>query len=141
MRGKVLKGAGRRKEVATAVVNFILPYMPNPALIQHEWATHGTCTGLTASEYFTAVLQARATVQLPVQFTSLREKVNETPSQIEAQFAASNPSFPEDAFHALCRNHAFTEVRVCFNKEPKPQSCTVSVGECMEPSIAIRPPL
>ena len=139
--GRGPESCGPAKKVATAVVNFILPYMLNTGLIQEEWATHGTCTGLTPSDYFTAVLQARATVQLPVQLTSLQEKANETPSQIEAQFAASNPSFPEGAFRALCRNGAFTEVRVCFRKEPKPQSCTASTGECNDPSIVIRPPL
>jgi ribonuclease T2 len=139
--GKDPEFCGSAKKVSTPVVNFILPYMPSPSLIQHEWAAHGTCTGLSQSDYFTAVLQARAAVQLPVQITALKETANETPSQIEAQFVGSNPSFPEGSFRTGCRNGAFTEARVCFDKQLKPQLCTASAGECSERSIAIRPPI
>ncbi len=128
------------KTVAKAVINFILPYMPSPGLIQHEWATHGTCTGLTPSEYLADVLQARSAVQIPVQFAALEETAMESPGLIEAQFAESNPSFPPGAFRSVCHNGSLAEVRVCFDKDLKPRICTPSAGQCITRQIAIRPP-
>jgi ribonuclease T2 len=138
--GKNPESCGPAKSVAKSVINFILPYMPSPVLIQHEWATHGTCTGLTPADYFASVLQARSSVQLPVQFTALQETTMESPGLIETQFAESNPAFPGGAFRVACRNGALTEVRVCFNKELKPQVCAASLEECTASSIAIVPP-
>ena len=129
------------KKVSGAVVNFILPYLLSPARVQQEWATHGACTGLTPSDYFTALLQARAAVQLPVQLTGLKETARETPIQIETQFAGSNPLFPEGAFRTQCRNGAFTGVLVCFDKGPRPQTCPAVAEECGPASVEIKPPI
>jgi ribonuclease T2 len=138
--GKSPESCGPAKPVAKAVVNFILPYMPSPSLIQHEWAIHGTCSGLKPADYFANVLQARSAVQFPVQFAALEETAMESPGLVESQFAESNPAFPGGAFRVACRNGALTEMRVCFDRELKPQVCTPSVGECTASSIAILPP-
>jgi ribonuclease T2 len=114
--------------------------MPSPSLIQHEWATHGTCTGLTQDAYFTKVLLARSAVQIPVQVTSISGTETESPSQIEAQFEGSNPAFPQGAFRTACRSGAFTEIRACFDKGLKGRACTASAGECSSPTVTIRPP-
>ena len=118
----------------------MLPSMLSSGLIQHEWAMHGTCTGMPVSAYFTTVLLVRAAVQVPVQLSSLGEAANESPEQIVEQFAAANPAFPRGAFRVACRNGALTEVRTCFDKTLKPLVCSARVGECPSASIAIRPP-
>src|SRR3982074_3790715 len=41
--------------VPRAIVQSMLKYIPTESLIQHEWANHGTCSGLSAAEYFAAV--------------------------------------------------------------------------------------
>ncbi|HYA16767.1 MAG TPA: ribonuclease T2 [Bryobacteraceae bacterium] len=128
--GKSPESCAPAKPVKKIVVNGILPYMPGPALVQHEWAVHGTCSGLTPTEFFSAVLTARSSLQIPVQFTSLEDAVMESPGQIEHQFAAANPSFPANAFRTACRNGRLSEVRVCFDKNLKPRACTASAGEC-----------
>jgi ribonuclease T2 len=138
--GKSPESCAPAKSVAKAVINFILPYMPSPGLIQHEWATHGTCTGLTPAEYFADVLQSRSAVQIPVQFAALEETAMESPGLIETQFAESNPSFPPGAFRSACRNGALSEVRVCFDKDLKAKACPASAGECTTQQIAIRQP-
>jgi ribonuclease T2 len=138
-RGKSPESCGPPKTVAKPVVDFILPYMPNRSLIQHEWATHGTCSGLKPADYFADILQTRSAVQFPVQFTALEESTMESPGLIETQFAESNPSFPEGAFRAICGSATLTEVRVCFDKSLKPQACAASAGQCTDSSIAIRP--
>lgn len=138
--GKSPESCGPARAVSKGLVNKLLEYMPGPGLIQHEWATHGTCTGLTADDYFTKVLLARAAVQVPVQFSAIGTNETESPGQIEAQFAGSNPSFPATAFRASCRSGAFTEMRICFDKDIKARACTASVGECTSATVKIRSP-
>ena len=138
--GKSPEACGPAKSVPKGLVNDLLPYMPSPGLIQHEWATHGTCTGLTADEYFTKVLLARAAVQIPVQISTIATTETESPSQIEEQFAGANPSFPKGAFRVSCKGGAFLEMRTCFDKELRARACTASVGECTSPTVTIRPP-
>ena len=138
--GRSPESCGPSKAVSKGLVNGLLPYMLSPGLIQHEWATHGTCTGLTQDDYFTRVLLARATVQIPVQISSIRQMETESPTQIEEQFAGSNPSFPKGAFRTACRNGALTEMRACLDKDLKGRACTVSAGECSSPTVTIRPP-
>ncbi|MGA2715078.1 MAG: ribonuclease T2 [Bryobacteraceae bacterium] len=135
------EACGTTKPPPRAVVNFVLPAMLSPGLIRHEWVTHGTCTGLNPFDYFSAVVQARAAVQIPVQITSIESQITEGPRQIETQFAGANPSFPPAAFRTACRGRVFDEERICFDKNLKPRACTASVGECASPAIVIRPPL
>ena len=138
--GKSPESCGPAKTVSKGLVNDLMAYMPSPALIQYEWAAHGTCSGLNQDEYFTKVLLARAAVQIPVQLTSIGATETESPAQIETQFAGANPSFPKGAIRTACRDGALTEVRVCLDKELKARACTASAGECTAPTLTIRPP-
>jgi ribonuclease T2 len=132
------ESCGKAKNVARGLVNDLLPYMPSKALINREWATHGTCTGLSQTEYFTRLMLAHSAVQPPVQVTSISQTEKDEVFRIEAEFAGANPSFPEGAFRVACRNHALTEVRVCFDKELKGRACPASAGECKDGTITIR---
>src|SRR5579863_10538195 len=105
------------RPVSKSLVNALMSYMPSAGLIQHEWATHGTCTGLTPDDYFTKVLRARSTVQIPVQISSIAGTMTESPAQIESQFADANPAFPKGGFRTVCHAGALTEVRACFDKD------------------------
>jgi ribonuclease T2 len=138
--GKNPESCEKAKPVPRKVLNLILPYMLSPSLVQHEWATHGTCSGLTPADYFTQAIEARVAVQLPVQITAIDEPVTETPEQIESQFAGANPSFPQQAFRTACRGADFEEIRVCFDRGLKARECTASVGECTSPEVKILPP-
>ena len=141
-RGRGPEGcAGSPTRVANAVEKIALPYMLSPGLIQHEWVTHGLCTGLAPFDYFSAMIQARSAVQTPVQITALFNEMKENPREIEMQFAGANPTFPKGAFRTICTGSAFQEERVCFDKSLKPRACTVSAGECSSPAVTIRPPL
>src|SRR5947199_2807970 len=63
--GRGPENCGSASPVAQDIVRSTLAYMPTESLIQHEWATHGTCTGLSASDYFTFVRRARDMVKIP----------------------------------------------------------------------------
>src|SRR5262249_3258791 len=45
------ENCGPARPVPQAVVQSMLKYIPTESLIQHEWAAHGTCSGLSATDY------------------------------------------------------------------------------------------
>ena len=136
--GRSPESCGKAEKVSRGLVHDLLPYMPSEALINHEWATHGTCTGLSQKDYFTRVMLARAAVQPPVQITSIGQTEKDEVFRIESEFAGANPSFPEGAFRVDCRNNALTEVRVCFDKTLKGRACPASLSDCKAGTITIR---
>jgi len=137
--GRGPESCGRTSRVSKSVIDYVIRYMPSPGLIQHEWATHGTCTGLSQAEYFGAIVETRGAVQIPVQFAAINEEMRESPGQIETQFASANTSFPREAFRTACTRGELEEVRICFDKNRKPRACTASAGECRLPAITIPP--
>jgi ribonuclease T2 len=137
--GKSPESCESTQRVPKNVVNLALPYMMSTDLLQHEWAAHGTCTGLSATDYFFDLIQARSAVQIPIQLISVEVPVSEGLLQIEDAFQAINTSFPKGAFRAACRNASLSEVRICFARDLKPVECPARLGECPESGVNIRP--
>jgi ribonuclease T2 len=126
--------------VSQAIIQATLNYIPIPSLIQHEWTTHGTCSGLSAADFFAALRKARDSVNLPPDLNQPAQKLQLSPSQVEAKVAGANPSFPATAFRTSCYKDAeLQEIRVCLNKDLSPRSCGSSAGECRLPALTILP--
>jgi ribonuclease T2 len=126
--------------VSEAIIQATLTYIPIPSLIQHEWTTHGTCSGLSAVDFFAALRKARDSVTLPPDLNQPPQKLQLTPGQVESKFAAANPSFPAAAFRTSCYQDAeLQEARICMNKDLSPRACGQSAGECRAPGVTILP--
>jgi ribonuclease T2 len=134
------ENCGPASPVAQSIVSLMLTYMPTASLIQHEWSTHGTCSGLNANDYFAQVRKARDSVKIPAQLSSLTQQTSAGAARIEAEFAAANPGFPQTAFRATCTGGTLQEARICLDKNLAPQACTASAGECTAPTMTILPP-
>ncbi len=50
------ENCGSGRPVARQIVNATLDAMPSAGLIQHEWRTHGTCSGLDPATYFSDIV-------------------------------------------------------------------------------------
>ena len=126
--------------VSQSIIQATLSYIPIPSLIQHEWTSHGTCSGLSATDFFAALRKARDSVKLPADLSQPTQKVQLSPSQVESKLAAANPSFPAAAFRSSCyRDAELQEVRVCLNKDLSPRACGSSAGECRSSSVTMLP--
>ncbi len=130
---------GSASPVSQDIIRVMLNYMPTEGLIQHEWTNHGTCSGLSAADYFAAVRKARDSVKLPNDFVAPAQQMQLSPSDIDTKFAAANPTFPKPAFKASCQNGALQEARICFDKNLSPRACSVSAGECTAPTMIVLP--
>jgi ribonuclease T2 len=134
------ENCGSARPVAQDIVQTMLRYIPTESLIQHEWASHGTCSGMSAADYFAAVRKARDSVTVPAQLSQPAQQMQLAPADAESQFAAANPGFPKEAFRTSCyRDGELQEVRICLNKDLSPRPCTVSAGECSVGKVTMLP--
>src|SRR5215475_9533494 len=96
------ENCGPARPVPQAVVQSMLKYIPTESLIQHEWAAHGTCSGLSATDYFAAVRKARDSVTIPADLNQPSQRIQSTPNEVESKLGAANTGFPRDAFRTSC---------------------------------------
>jgi ribonuclease T2 len=134
------ENCGGARPVAQNIIQTTLRYIPTESLIQHEWTTHGTCSGLSPADYFGALAKARDSVTVPADLDQPSQRVRFSPSEVESKLAAANAGFPREAFRTSCyKNAELQEVRICLNKDLSPRACGPSAGECTAPSLTLLP--
>ena len=112
---------------------------PDAGLLRHEWATHGTCSGLSADDYFAAARKAFQSVMVPAQLSGLKAQTAMPPDQILSLFSGSDPQIPRAAMALSCGNNNLTAFEVCLNKNLSPVACS-GVRSCRANSVRIPPP-
>ncbi len=129
-RGGYPKQCAPASPVASDIVTRMLPLMMDAGLVQHEWADHGTCSGLDTSTYFDTVRKAAAAVTIPSDYKNLNQAIQVSPGDVDGKFAAANTSFPQNTFRTACGSGEISEVHVCLTKDLKPRACAVDVQDC-----------
>ncbi len=112
---------------------------PDPGLLEHEWETHGTCSGLSADAFFQTARSAFHAVAIPPTLNTLTSQTSLPPDQIIDLFTASNPTIPRSSFVVSCGHNYLTAVEVCLDKSLHPVPCT-SVRSCRANTVRIPPP-
>jgi ribonuclease T2 len=126
--------------VRSGIVRQMLRLMPAEQLIQHEWATHGTCSGLDQPAYFKKIEQAYANVKIPLDYSGPLKQIEVSSHDIHKEFNNANPTFPEDSIKVLCTGRFLSEVRICYTKDLKPRACSAEVRDtCKVDPIIMRP--
>ncbi len=125
--------------VSQNIVRQMLPIMPDSGLIQHEWSTHGTCSGLDSQTYFGDIQKAFSQLKIPSEYQSLSQPVNASPSEIEQRFASANGT-PVSAFRVSCSGAEFVALEACVGKDLQYRQCGSGVRECRAPQLTLLPP-
>ncbi len=125
--------------VAAETVDHMLNFMPSRGLIQHEWQEHGTCSGLSAQDYFARVEQAYKSVRIPDEYQHLDQEGQRGVADLESNFARANGA-PLQAFRVSCHGGDLVSVEICLDKELHLQACTQSVRECPVRQVKMQPP-
>ena len=112
--------------------------MPDASLIAHEWATHGTCSGLDPNAYFQLVRQAFESVKIPARLSAPQQMFSMTPPQLKEEFVAANRSLSDEDLAVGCGNNYLTSVSVCFSKQLQPRAC-LGIRDCRANSIRVAP--
>jgi ribonuclease T2 len=115
-----------------------LNLIPTVSLIEHEWSTHGTCSGLAPDAYFAAIGTAFHAVKIPSTFVKVSQPAMMSPSAIIGQFAAANPSWPQGSIALSCGKNYLTAVEVCLSKTLTPEACQ-NVHTCGATMVKITP--
>ncbi len=116
----------------------MLDIMPSLHLIQHEWTTHGTCSGLDANSYFGSIRKAFTATRIPAQFTGTSQQLTLSPSQIEGAFQAANPGIPKGGMMVTCPSNYLQGVEICLDKGLNHIACPAP-RDCKAQSINVPP--
>ena len=113
--------------------------LPTASLVEHEWTTHGTCSGLAADAYFATIRKAFQEIHIPAAFTSTQAPPTMlAPDAILAQFTAANPGILAASFALSCGNNYLTAIEVCMDKSLHPEACQ-NVRSCRANAVKITP--
>ncbi len=115
-----------------------LDLIPTVSLINHEWATHGTCSGLAPDAYFSAIRSAFQTVRIPPAFAKVTQQEMLAPSAIIGDFAAANPKWPSGSIALSCGKNYLTAVEVCLSKTLQAEACQ-NVHTCGATVVKVTP--
>jgi ribonuclease T2 len=112
--------------------------MPTASLVEHEWQTHGTCSGLGADDYFAEIHKAYAAVKLPANIGAGNDANGVAPEDLLSRFAASNPGYPAGSFALSCGNNRLTAIEICLTKDLRPEACE-GVRSCRASVVKVTP--
>jgi ribonuclease T2 len=112
--------------------------IPTVSLVEHEWQTHGTCSGLGADDYFAQIHKAFAAVKIPQNIGTGNDASGVPPADLLARFASANPSYPAGSFALSCGNNRLTAVEICLTKNLQPEACQ-GVRSCRANVVKVTP--
>lgn len=112
---------------------------PDAGLLEHEWRTHGTCSGLSPDDFFTTARTAFQSFNVPPKLANLNSQISLPPDQILSLVRESNPSIPPESLVLSCGNNYLTAVEVCLDKQLHPIACG-PVRSCRARTVRIPPP-
>jgi len=112
---------------------------PDQGLLQHEWHTHGTCSGLSADDFFTIARTAYHSITIPPALSNLSSQTSMPPAEIVSLFTRANPSLSSDSVAVSCGHNFLTAVEVCLDKSLHAASCG-PIRSCRANTVRIPPP-
>jgi ribonuclease T2 len=127
------------EQPAPADLSRNLDITPDIALLQHEWAKHGTCSGVGPESFFAMEHQAFRSLKIPQQFQHIDQEISLAPTAILDLFAQANPNFPQGSILLSCGGNHLTAIEACFAKNLKPIVCR-GLRSCRANSVKITPP-
>lgn len=100
-----------------------LALTPDLTLLKHEWAKHGTCSGLDADQFFAAEHTAFAKFTPPLALINLNNSRTFTRLFAVNMLYQANPGFPAGSLLLSCREGHVTAVEACFSRSLAPIRC------------------
>lgn len=136
--GSYPQNCAGEQRVPRQFVEQLLPVMPSPGLIQHEWATHGTCSGLSPQQYFDQLQQLFGQLRIPAEYQHPSQPITANPKDLEQKFAAVNNA-PTDSFRVFCSRGDLAGIDVCVGKDLQFRNCGSAVRECRAHEVTLLP--
>jgi len=114
---------------------------PNDRLAAYEYRKHGTCTGLSAHDYFATVRSVRTRLKIPEMFQAPSEQLKMAPEEIEQAFMTANANLHPDNMAISCSNGELVDVRFCLAKDLSSYAVCRKVARhtCQRGSLVVAP--
>lgn len=97
--------------------------MGTSGLAWHQWKKHGTCTGLSATDYYALSREAYGRITRPAVFRKLDQSVKLPARVVEQAFLKDNPQIEPDGLTVTCRDGHIQEARICLSRDLAPVPC------------------
>ena len=131
---------GAAERVPGRLAGAMLDIMPDWGLVQHQWRRHGTCTGLSTTEYFETTRAAWGRVRIPTEFKAASQARTLSARDIEGAFVAANPGLDADGIAVSCDDGWVEEVRICLTRDLAFRACEeVDRRGCRQRSLKLPP--
>lgn len=111
-----------RAETAAAAVLY-----GSAGLAWHQWEKHGSCSGLTARDYFRTTALARGRLRLPVAFGGEGGGGRLAAAAVVRAVLALNPGLAAESLVVICRAGWLAELRQCLTPGLAPRACAADV--------------
>lgn len=109
--------------VADETVRSMYDIMPSAGLIGHQWRRHGSCTGLSAEDYFATVRAAREKLEIPAAYEQPDHSETVAAQTVEQAFMQANQGLAADGISTSCDKRFFREVRICLTRTLEFRTC------------------
>jgi ribonuclease T2 len=112
-----------RPWVPENTISTMLDIMPSKKLIINEYKKHGTCSGMSPDAYFDTARKLYDSIKIPERYKLPDQPLQVSPGDVVKDFTAANPGLKPDMIAVSCGGRRLKELRVCFSRDLKPQSC------------------
>ena len=112
-----------RRAPSRAETGAMADIMGTAGLAWHQWKKHGSCSGLSAEDYFALSREAYGRVTRPALLRRLEEPVTLPATLIEDAFLEANPGLEPDMITITCREGRIQEARLCLSRDLDPVPC------------------
>ncbi|MFY9212335.1 MAG: ribonuclease T2 [Aestuariivita sp.] len=97
--------------------------MGTAGLAWYQWKKHGSCSGLSAAEYYALSREAYGRVTRPEIFRRLDRTVKLPASVVEEAFLKENTGMEPDGITITCKDGHIQEARLCLSRDLDPVPC------------------
>ena len=115
--------------------------MGTSGLAWYQWKKHGTCTGLSATDYYALSRLAYDKVVRPPVFRKLERTVKLPASVVEQAFLQANPNWQANMVTITCKDGYIQEARLCLSRDLDPVACGRDVVKDCRMSDALFTPV
>lgn len=117
--------------------------MPDDPMRAKEWQRHGSCTGMSAQEYFRALMARANRLRLPSQINLEGKDKVMYRNQLVAEIMRLNTGLPEKGIYLRCTgqedgNQLLTELRICYKPNGQFTECATSFKPNCPATFTIR---
>ena len=101
--------------------------MGTSGLAWYQWNKHGSCSGLSPTDYYALSRLAYERIARPEVFRRLERAVTLPASVVEEAFLEANPALAPDGITITCRDGMIQEARICLTRDLEPRDCGADV--------------